>query len=74
MFIMLKALLLLFRQSAKSLNAKEVSLSTSPLFETWLHQPHTKVEGLHVRQSNVVILTTETPGAVGFWAIVLLCR
>ncbi len=62
-------LLLLFRHSAKSLNAQEVRLATSPLFEPWLHLPHVKVVRLHVRQSNVNILVTETAAV---WAIVLL--
>ncbi len=59
------ALLLLFRHSANSRNAQEEHLATSPSLVTRLHLPHAIVVRLHVRKSNVVILTPETAGTVG---------
>ncbi len=52
-----KLLLLLFRYSAKSLNAQEERLATSPQLVKRLHLPHAIVVRLHVRESNVAILT-----------------
>ncbi len=54
--------LLLFRHSAKILNAQEERLATSPRLATRLHLPHAVVVSLHLRKSNVVILTPETAG------------
>ncbi len=59
---LLLLLLLLFRHSAKSLNAQEGRLVTSPQLVTRLHLSHAIVVKLHVRKSNVVILTPETVG------------
>ncbi len=53
-------LLLLFRHSAKSLNAQDERLVTSPYLVTRLHLPHAIEVRLHMRKSNVVILTPET--------------
>ncbi len=36
---------------------------------TRLHLPHAIVVGLHVRKINVVVLTPETVGTVGVWAV-----
>ncbi len=40
---------------------------------TRLHLPHAIVVMLHVRKSNVVILTPETAGTVGVRAVVYPC-
>ncbi len=61
--------MLLFRHSAKSLNAKEERLATSPQLVTRLHLSHTIVVKLHVRKANVVILTPEMTDTVGVWAV-----
>ncbi len=58
-------LLLLFRHSAKSLNAQVERLATSPYLVTMLHLPHAIVVRLHVLKINVVILTPQTAVAVG---------
>ncbi len=58
-------LLLVFRHSAKSLNPQEDCLATSPPLVTRFHQPHAIVVRLHVRKSNVFILTPETADIVG---------
>ncbi len=58
-------LLLLFRHSAKSLNAQDERLVTSLLLVERLHLLHAKVVRLHVRKTNVVILTPETVVTVG---------
>ncbi len=50
-------LLLLFRHNAKSLNVQEERLAISPQLVTRLHLPHAIVVKLHLRKSNVVILT-----------------
>ncbi len=57
---LLRLLLLLFRHSAKSTNAQNEHLATSPQLVTRLNLPHAKVVRLHVRKMNVVILTPET--------------
>ncbi len=44
--------LLLFRHSAKSLNAQEERVATSPYLVTRLHLPHAIVVRLHVRKSG----------------------
>ncbi len=64
-------LLLLFRHSGKSLNTQEGRLATSPY---WLvirfHLSHAIVmRWLHVRKSNVVILTPEASGFIGVLAL-----
>ncbi len=41
---------------------------------TRLHLPHAIVVSLHVRKSNVVILTPETAVTVGVWAVAYSCR
>ncbi len=61
----ISVLVLLFRHSAESLIAQEDRLATSPQLVTRLHLPHTIVVRLHVRKSNVVILTPETAATVG---------
>ncbi len=53
-------LLLLFKHIAKSLNAQEECLATSPLLATRLDLLHAIIARLHV-----VILTPETAGTVG---------
>ncbi len=58
-------LLLLFRHSAKSLNAQDKHLVTLEKLVTRLHLPHAIVERLHVRKSNVVVPTLETAVTVG---------
>ncbi len=58
-------MLLLFRHGAKSLNAQEERLVTSPQLVTRLHLPHAIVVRLHVCKINVVTLTPETAGTVG---------
>ncbi len=58
-------LLLLFRHSAKSLNAQDELQATSPQWVTRIHLPHTIEARLYVRISNVVILTPETAVTVG---------
>ncbi len=58
-------LLLLFRHSAKSLNAQDERLATSLYMVTRLHLPHAIVVRLHVHKSNFVILTPETAVTVG---------
>ncbi len=58
-------LLLLLRHSAKSLNAQEGLLATSPELVKRLHLTHAIVVRLHVRKINVVILTPESRGTVG---------
>ncbi len=55
-------MLLLFKHSAKSLGAQEVCLATSLYLVTRLHLTHMIVVRLHVRKSNVVVLTPETVG------------
>ncbi len=59
-----RLVLLMFRHSAKNLDAKKY-LATLPLLVTRLYMPHAIVVRLHVRKSNVVILTQETAGIVG---------
>ncbi len=54
--------MLLFRHGAKSLNAQDECLATSPWLVTGLHLPHAIVVRLHVRKSNTVILTPEKVG------------
>ncbi len=61
----LLSLLLLFRHSAKNLNAHEERLATSPQLVTRLHLLHAIVVRLHALKSNVVILTPGTEGTVG---------
>ncbi len=58
-------LMLMLRLSAKSLNAQEERLATSPKLSTRLHLPHTIEVRLYVRKINVVILTPETAVKVG---------
>ncbi len=67
-------LLLLFRHSAKSSNAQEERLATSPLLVTRLNMLHAIVVRLHVRKINVVILTPETAGTFGVGAVAYSCR
>ncbi len=61
----ISVLVLLFRHSAKNLNAQEERLATSPQMVTRLHLPHAIVVRLHERKSNVFILTLETAVTVG---------
>ncbi len=56
---------MLFRHSAKSLNAQDERLAISPHLVTRPHLPHAIVAGLNLRKSNVVILTPETAVTVG---------
>ncbi len=64
-------LLLLFGHSAKSSIAQSERLqATSPLLVTRLHLPLAIVVRLHVRKSNVVILTPETAVTVGVGLVV----
>ncbi len=56
----LLTLLLLFRHSAKSLNAQDELVATSTRLMKRLHLPHAIVMRLYVLKSNVVILTPET--------------
>ncbi len=58
-------LLLLFRHSAKSLNAKEEYLGISTLLVIRLHLPHAIVVRLHVPKNNVVSLTSEMVDTFG---------
>ncbi len=67
-------LLLLFRHSAKSSNAQDEHLSSSPWLLTRIHLPHAVAVRLHVRKNNVAILTPETAVAVGVWAVAYPCR
>ncbi len=67
-------LLLLFRHSAKSLNAQEHRLAISPLMVTRFHLPHAIVVRLHVRKGDVVILTPETVVTVAALSVAHLCR
>ncbi len=61
-----QALLLLFRHSAKGLNAQGERLATLPQLVTrLLHLPHAIVVRLRMRKINIVILTPETAVAVG---------
>ncbi len=55
---------MLFKHCAKSLNAQEQLLATSPQLVTMLHLLHAILVRLHVRKSNVVILTPETADIV----------
>ncbi len=50
---------------AKSLSDQDQRLAISPQLATRLHLSHAIVVGLHLRKSNVVILTPETAGTVG---------
>ncbi len=61
--------MLLFRHSAKSLNAQDECLATSPKLVTRLHLPPPIVMRLHVRKTNVVILTAETASTAGVWVV-----
>ncbi len=61
----ISVLVLLFRHSAKNLNAQEERLATSPQMMTRLHLPHAIIARLHERKSNVFILTPETAVTVG---------
>ncbi len=56
---------MLFRHSAKSLNAQEEGLVSSPPLETRLHLPHALVVRLGMCKSNAVTLTPEMMGTVG---------
>ncbi len=47
---------LLFRHCAKSFNAQDERLATSPYLISRLHLPHAIVVRLHVRKINVIIL------------------
>ncbi len=53
------AIVVVVRHSAKSLNAQEEHLATSPFLATRLHLLHAIAVRLHVLKSNVVILTPE---------------
>ncbi len=53
-------LLLLPRHNAKTLNAQEGRLATSPQLVTRLQLPHAVVVRLHVRQNGIVILIPQT--------------
>ncbi len=53
-------LLLLIRHSAKTLNAQEDRLATSPQLVARLHLPHAIVMGLRLRKTNGYILTQES--------------
>ncbi len=64
-------LLLFFRHSAKSLNAQEEHVATSPQLVTRLHLPHAIVVRLRSRKSNVVILTPESAGTIDVCAVAL---
>ncbi len=57
-------LLLLFTQTAKSVNAQEEHLSTSPQLVTRLRLSHAIVVRLHVLKIDVVILTPGTASAI----------
>ncbi len=50
-------MLLLFRYSAKNLNAQEVRLVTSPQLVTRLHLQNAIVVRLHVYKTDNIILT-----------------
>ncbi len=56
---------LLFKHRAKSLNAQEERLPTSPELVTRLHVLHAMIARLHVREINVVILSPEATGTGG---------
>ncbi len=58
-------LLLLFRHSAMSLNAQKERMASSLLLVTRLQRSDANLKRLHVRQSNVVIITPETVVIVG---------
>ncbi len=47
------------------LNAQEERLATSPQLVTRLRLPHAIVVRLHLRKSNVVILTQKMAGEIG---------
>ncbi len=55
-------LFLFFRHSAKSHNAQDEHLATSPKMVKRLHLPHAVVMRFHVRKINFVIFTPETVG------------
>ncbi len=59
-------MLLLFRYSAKSLNAQEERLATSQQLVTMPHLPNAIVMRLHVNKVDDAILTPETTGTVVF--------
>ncbi len=61
----LKLLLLLVGHTAESLNAQEERLTTSSLFLTRLHLPHTVGVMSHVRKVNAGIPTPEAAGSIG---------
>ncbi len=67
-------LLLLIKHYAKSSISQEERLATALKLVAGLHLPHAIAAKLHVRQSNVVILTPETVVTVGIWAVAHHCR
>ncbi len=52
-------------RKTQSLDAQEECLATSLSLVTRLHPPQTIVVRLHMRKSNVVILTRVTTGNIG---------
>ncbi len=54
--------------------AQMLKMIACPLHPKWLHLPHAIEVKLHVLKSNVVILTLETAGTTGVWAVTHPCR
>ncbi len=67
-------LMLLFRYSAKSLNAQEERLATSHQLVTRLHLQNAIVVRLHVHKADNVILKLEMASTVDVCAVAYPCR